>query len=459
MHLARQARPRSAWMPTPVVGALGVVALAGSAVTVVGSDAVWLSALGDRIRANRAVPNGLPFAAAPSGEWINTTVLGQLILSTVHHWGSAGIVIAQIVAVVWTLLLLANDATRRSARPLATGLVTITVCIGAAASFFIARAQLLSLVPFAVLLVLLRRQYDRPTAGIWWSVPLLAIWSNLHGAVLVGVAVLGCYILVSRLSVTPATAIAVGGASVAATCLNPGLLHAPRYYMGVFSGEATSNASGMWGRLNLTNPFDLLLILAAVALAVAALRRRRPAWEYAAGIGLAVATTSAARHGVWLLLFLTVPAATAFAVSHDDLPDWRHSSRRVSAVVAAIMLGLSAVVLAVRVPTFRASDSDARLIAEATAGVVVLAPEPLAESLAAAGATVWVSNPLDAFTPRDQAAYLAFLAGDTGASSRRALQQADVVIAAAGTAPARLASAEGFTRTARQGQYIVMRRP
>lgn len=458
MPVARPPRPHSGWMSAVVVGALGLVALTGSAATVVGSDALWLPAMGDWIRTHGRIPPGIPFAAAHSGAWVNTTALGQLLLSLAHRGGSLGVVIAQIVAVVWALSLLACDATRRKARPIATALVLLAVCTGAATALFIARAQLLSLVPFAALLVLLHRQHDRPTAGIWWSVPLLVLWGNLHGAVLVGVAVLGCYLVLSRLSVAPATAIAVGVASLAATCANPGLIHAPRYYAGVFSGQATTDQGGMWGRLTLTNPFDVLLILAAVALTAAALRKRRPGWEYAAGLGLALATVSAARHGVWLLLFLAVPAATTFQLGCSDRLLSRPSLVRGPAALTVLFFGLCLTVLALRSPAFRLADTQATLITKAVAGDVVLAPEPLAESLAAAGATVWVSNPLDAFSPSDQTAYLAFVKGED-TTSERAFEKADVVVAVAGTPPARLALANGFTSTTAEGQYLIMRRP
>ena len=50
-----------------------------------------------------------------------------------------------------------------------------------------------------MVLLVLRSQQRRPSRGIWLVVPLTAIWGNLHGAVLVGVAVIGCYLLFSRL--------------------------------------------------------------------------------------------------------------------------------------------------------------------------------------------------------------------------------------------------------------------
>src|SRR5690242_9820912 len=41
----------------------------------VGSDAWWPIALGNVIRSDGAVPSGVPFAAAPTDGWVNTTVV------------------------------------------------------------------------------------------------------------------------------------------------------------------------------------------------------------------------------------------------------------------------------------------------------------------------------------------------------------------------------------------------
>lgn len=449
--------PGRRWvLPIGVIVTLGVLASVVAQLTIIGSDALWLPALGDAIRRTGSIPNGIPFAAADSAGWVNTTALGQLLFSYAFTLGSIGIVITQLAAVVLALGTLALSSSTLGARSLATSVSLVVVALGAAAPLLIARAQLLSLLPYAVLLVLLRREQERPTSAIWWTVPLVAIWGNLHGGVLVGVAVLGCYLVFSRLRQSPFTAVGVGLAALTATCLNPGLLDAPHYYLGVFGGEATSDDSGMWSRLSLTNPFDMLLVVGALVLLSLGLRRRRPLWEYVAGVGLAIATVTAARHGIWLLLFLATPAALGWARLGEEPVRARVSPPRQS-MAAVALLAVACVLVALRAPTFAATDAEATSLASATRGQVVLVEEPLAESLAAAGATVWVSNPLDAFTASDQAAYLAFMKGDeTGA--RPALERADVVVAKPDSPQARAAIANGFVRATRVAQYVLLRR-
>src|SRR6478609_7076572 len=96
--------------PTLVVLTLGIMAMVASAISVVGSDALWLPAMGDRILESRSVPDGIPFAASSSADWVNTTVLGQISLASAHSLGSVGVVVAHSIAVLVTLTVLAVDA-------------------------------------------------------------------------------------------------------------------------------------------------------------------------------------------------------------------------------------------------------------------------------------------------------------------------------------------------------------
>ena len=449
-------------VPFPVLCILVVVALAVARLAVVGSDALWLSALGDHIWSSGRVPQGVPFAAAPTHDWVNTTVLGQLVFSLAFRAGSIGIVIAQLVAVVWTLGIIASGALARGAEGVRTAGAIALVAVGAAAPLLIARAQLLSLVPYALLIALLRQQQAHPDRRLWWAVPLIALWGNLHGAVLVGVATLGCYLAFSRLRQTPWTAVAVGVSALVATCLNPGLSRAPSYYLGVFGGAATSDDSGMWSRLSLSNPFDLLLVVAALGLTVMAVRRRRPVWEYVALLGMAAATVSAARHGVWLLLLLVEAAALGSTGRGPSLREgptlWPRRRALLSVGIGLLGTVVVALLIATRLPATQQADREASNVANATRGEVVLAAEPFAESLAAAGATVRASNPLDAFSASDQEAYLAFMNGDA-AKAQDAMRGAEVVVTVPGSAQADLAAAEGFVRITQVGDHVLLRHP
>ena len=443
------------WLPTVLVPYLALL----SVTVVIGADTLWLVAMGDTIAGRRSIPEGIPFAAADSSGWVNVPVLGELALAAVHFAGPVGLVVVQLVVVGATLLLTAVGARRLGASSGASAAAVLLVGLGALPSFGIVRAQLLSLVPFVAVLLVLRGQQRRPSRGIWVVVPLVAVWGNLHGGVLVGVAVIGCYLLLSRLRVEPVVAVTVGLATLAAVWVTPGLLGTGRYYVNVLTNEAAARGSDLWAPPSLASTFDVMLVVAAVVLVGAALRRRLPLWEYVAVAGLAVGTATAARHGIWLLLVVAPLAARGAtrSPSADELGPsaTRPPSRRLA--VAAVTLGclLCAAILVSRNDVLRKDEVVAATLAGETTGRTVLAVEPLAETLAAHGVRVWASNPIDAFSRADQAVFLDFLNGE-GPPSSAALAGADVVVVVPGSPSAVLASSAGFVVTRSVGGYQVM---
>jgi hypothetical protein len=436
---------------------------------IVGADAYWLVALGDHIARTGSVPEGVPFAAAPTTGWPNPIVLAQLLFASLHSLGGAtGLVCAQVAAVAATLALVVLDARRLGARDPGCAVVVLLLAAGSLRTLGVVRVEMLSLVPFALLVLLLRSEYRRPSARAWLLVPLLAVWSNLHGAVLMGFAVAGSYLLLSRLRQRPVETVAIGVAGSLALWATPALLRTAGYYAGVFGNEAAHRGSDLWARPSLSGVFDVLLILSALVLVGAALRRRLPLWEYAALAGLALATMSASRHGLWLLLFAAAPAAAHLRrrPSSDPVttagaePPAASGGRR--ALVPAVGLVLVVVVGWVVVSgrgeaTEPADPALVGRVATLAGHGVVLAPEPLAESLAVAGVTVWAGDPVDAFRRPDQAAYLDFLTG--GPRAGDAVGHADVVVAKAGSpALAAVASDGSFTLASDVDGWQVYRR-
>ncbi len=333
---------------------------------------------------------------------------------------------------------------------------------------------MLSLVPFALLLLLLRSQARLATRKIWLVVPLIAIWGNLHGGVLVGVALTGCYLLLDRLRVQPLESMLVGFATVAAVLANPALLRTGHYYVGVLSNEAAQRRTELWAPPNLSSTFDILMVVAGCALALMALTRGRlRVWEVAALAGMAAATAMSARHGVWLLLFLVAPAAvgltrilgtaktetasTQGGVQLSGIPPHGSTSTPARLVLRALVLGLAGtavITVAGRSAALAGPTETVDRIAKVAGHRVVLAPEPLAEDLAAAGVTIWVSNPIDAFRRADQAAYLDVWLGR--GDGRRAITESAVVVAAPESPAFKLAVSSGCGEVDRTAQYAIL---
>ena len=165
-----------------------------------------------------------------------------------------------------------------------------------------------------------------------------------------------------------------------------------------------------------------------------------------------------ARNGVWLVLFVA-PAAAGLrarpgAVAEPPAPRPRWwwpvvgPAAAVSLVVCAWQLDRRAELVG---PPGSAVVATVRAVAD---GRPVLADEPLAETLAQAGLTVWASNPIDAF-PRDvQGQFLDFL-HDGRVPGRRL--DVDVAVVQDDLAAEVLAGG-GWVETARADGYVVLTR-
>jgi len=306
------------------------------------------------------------------------------------------------------------------------------VVLGALPAYAAVKMQLFSLALFPLLLYLLRADHRRRSRRVWWVVLVIGVWGNLHGAVLLGVAVTGAYLLFSRLRHRPVETIAVGLASLLAVGVNPAAFGTVRYYAGVLGNEAARRGTELWARPNPSNLFDLLLILAGVSLVILALWSRPPLWEVVAILGLLVGTISSARHGVWLLMICAAPAAVRLTRRKRTEP--AGSSRAIPVVAGVVvLLGCTALLWSRLDALNPAGNPDLTASVKAVAqGRVVLADEPLVESLAAEGVRIWLSNPIDAFDQADQAAYLDFVSGASTGNSQALLNASEVVVVRTG---------------------------
>ena len=378
--------------------------------------------------------------------------------------GPGAMVIAQASVDTVALLIVCVGAKRLGARDLGTAVAVLLLALGSLPALNVVRLQLLSLAVFAALLLLLRMEHQGPSRRVWFLVPLCVLWSNLHGAVLVGMAVATCYLLFSRMRRQPWTAVGVGLSSLFAIGVTPAGLRTGEYYVGVLTNEAARRGTDLWARPSVHEPFDVLMLISALALVAAALRRPLPLWEYAVLAGLALGTAMAARHGLWLLLWAAGPAAASLTRNQAERPT-RTGRSTPGAGIPELAWGAVTGLLVCLIVAGRgnavlpAPSGVVEAVARHARGGVVLAIEPLAESLAVAGVKVWASDPIDAFSPSDQATYLAFLAGEEGAT--QAIGQADIVVVRPSSPSASLVSSHARLRLAAvaEGYQIYARLP
>ena len=258
--------------------ALWIFLIAG--LTVLGSDLMWAVAMGDVIRETGTVPHRIPFASAPQGEWHNPIAVAQVLLSIVNATGTAGLAAFHLVLVALTLAIVLAESRRLGSSAARASAVLSVVVLGCASPFVVMRLPDLSLVMFVISVALMRRQHDHASGRVWWLVPLFAIWGNLHGGVLVGVAVFGVFLVVSKGAGSVLQRLALAATTVAALMLTSAGLGTPSYYLGVLGNEAATRGSDLWAAPDLGDPLDLTMLAAAVTLLILCLRRGLPAWEW-----------------------------------------------------------------------------------------------------------------------------------------------------------------------------------
>jgi hypothetical protein len=381
--------------PTGIAVLLGlVVGVPVAAVSTVGGDARWL------VAAHHGFHGSLSYSTYADATWPPVLRVSEWLFAGFHHaLGDRGLLLAHVLAVILTVSIAAVDIKQSGLSDRRTAGLLL-VLLGASTSFLIIRLQLFSLPFFAGLLLLLRSETRQASARIWLLVPLLALWSNLHGGALVGAAVACSYLLLHKRS-DPAQSVLLLVSSLAALCLTPALLDTPRYYAGVLGNELAREHVGLWAPLDpLGSPFDLALLLCAAILLLVAIRSRPRLWEAVALLGLSVLTVQSARGGVWVLL-AAVGTGRPSGASAVSAPPRR--------VVTAGVLALSCVIAAAvgRGPRPTGADEDLlRQAVIASQGSPVAAEGVLGEQVALAGGCVWVTNPVDAFPQLVQRNYV-----------------------------------------------------
>jgi len=106
-----------------------------------GADCYWVAALGAEILRTGRVPDGIPFAAAPTAGWANVPVAAEVLFAWLAKAGPGGLVGAQLLADAAALLVLALGARRLGAGDLGTAGVVLLVALGSLPSLVVVRLQ------------------------------------------------------------------------------------------------------------------------------------------------------------------------------------------------------------------------------------------------------------------------------------------------------------------------------
>ena len=155
-------------------------------------DTGWHIRTGQYIMARHSVPVADLFSfSKPHDAWFAWEWLTDVLYAVLFDWsGLKGIVLLSglIISGIFTILL-RHLLWRGVNLFIATGLTLI--CTSAAAVHFHARPHLFTLLFLVIAVWMVDMDRRSHTRAIWLLIPLMVLWTNLHGGFLVMIAVLG----------------------------------------------------------------------------------------------------------------------------------------------------------------------------------------------------------------------------------------------------------------------------
>lgn len=173
-----------------VILALGLFAMGARGVT--DPDVWWHLRMGQLIIQNHGVFHTDPYSFTRFGQaWVNHEWLSDVLIFGVYRlagWGGLIVTFAGIIAVTLLLVFL-----RCPGHPFVAAVMTILGATASATTWGV-RPQMFSLLLASVFLLIAERSDERPNI-LWWTIPLMLLWVNLHAGYAMGIVLLALFLV------------------------------------------------------------------------------------------------------------------------------------------------------------------------------------------------------------------------------------------------------------------------
>lgn len=131
--------------------------------------------------------------SAPGHLWLNHEWLSEVVMGWLYNaLGVLGLKAMKLACSTAMVIALALAIAETGAEITVQMAVLLGVCVAITPQMMF-RPQAFTFALLAILLAVLARLTFRGRAPIWIAVPLLALWANLHGGFIMGLATLGIY--------------------------------------------------------------------------------------------------------------------------------------------------------------------------------------------------------------------------------------------------------------------------
>lgn len=190
-HPIEARRTLQGWLPLWVALAVYALLLAVGARLLNDPDTYWQITVGQWILDHRAVPHTDIYSFTMHGQpWISTQWLAQVVYATAYAIaGWTGPVVAAVASVALTFALLARFLVSRL--PRTATVVFVATAFALMTSHLVARPHVLAMPVMVAFVGGLVAAMDRKSAPSFWLLPLMALWANLHGGFILGLALIG----------------------------------------------------------------------------------------------------------------------------------------------------------------------------------------------------------------------------------------------------------------------------
>jgi hypothetical protein len=322
----------------------------------------WYAFLGGDVIVHHGLPSHDTLTVWGHGRrWVDQQWLAQLTYYGLYALGGLRLALLVNAAIVAGSFLAAVQFARGS-----NVYVSVLGAISLALSSFALRPQTLVLPLFVALVWMLVKDARAPSRRVFWTIPLLVLWANLHGSVTLGVVLVLLAVAADawpRRRPTGRTAL-LAVLAVASLFASPYALHLPGYYRTVlFNGEFAKYLPDWMPTALSPHTVAFYLLAFAAVFAIARAPSALTLFEKSAIVVLLVLAIEATRGVTWFTLFVLVVLPSA-------LP--RVSIRGSQAGIAtAAVLALGALVVAASRPESwfsRNYPTSAARVAAATAG-------------------------------------------------------------------------------------------
>jgi hypothetical protein len=288
--------PHLSWLVLVLVAA-GLLAVGADAI----SNDTWLGIAGGRELLQHGFETTNTWTRIGSHDWADQQWGAHVVFYGVWRLaGAAGLVALNVALLAAGFALCLRARPRRASAVWSAVLMLLVpvICVG---ELVFVRTQSFSVFCFGLLACLLGRDDGRLERRVLLALPLIAVWANLHAAVLVGAGVCVLYAascLVGSRERTRALGLAIG--ACVACFASPVGLELPAYLRQTVENDDFRHFVSEWQPVTLSN--SPLFVVAALLACAVAVRATIPKRDKLFVCGLTLAGFTAIRSELWAAL-------------------------------------------------------------------------------------------------------------------------------------------------------------